>query len=75
MRYALLSCFPIKTCSNSVKPSPDSLLINGAGKFLCSRALPARPVKCLNKWRDKTPGLFEELLMYKPIRLRVVNVG
>ena len=71
----LLGGLLLRTCSDSVKPVPDSLLINGVGKFTCSRAVPARPVRCIEKWTDKTPGLFDDDMRDIPIRLRIVNVG
>ncbi|OJJ45719.1 hypothetical protein ASPZODRAFT_68692 [Penicilliopsis zonata CBS 506.65] len=54
------------------EPVPDSLVINGAGHFDCSMAVPARPLDCLVSSID--PPLFnmERNLAY---RIRVVNTG
>ncbi|KAL2672296.1 hypothetical protein Neosp_012998 [[Neocosmospora] mangrovei] len=60
--------------SRGNEPVPDSLLVNGRGRFNCSMAVPARPVVCsqieahepvplLNPSREKTT------------RLRFVNTG
>ncbi|TWU74258.1 hypothetical protein ED733_004598 [Metarhizium rileyi] len=55
-------------------PVPDSLLLNGRGRYNCSMAVPARPVVC-------TQHLSEDLLpllQRKPrnaVKLRVVNTG
>lgn len=59
----------------ATQPVPDSLLINGVGKFACAKSVPARPVQCWERWKDTTPGLFDESLRGIPTRLRVVNVG
>ncbi len=52
---------------------PDSLLVNGAGKFICSMAVPARPVHCVDIQEKQRLGVFSTELV--PTRLRVVNVG
>jgi FtsP/CotA-like multicopper oxidase with cupredoxin domain len=51
------------------KPVPDSLLINGRGKFNCSMAIRSRPVDCHDV---QQPSLRLEA---GRTRLRVVNVG
>jgi hypothetical protein len=56
-------------------PVPDSLLINGAGRFDCSMSVPARPVECESIHEDQIIGLLSKSLISGPIRLRVVNVG
>ncbi|TVY18055.1 Laccase-1 [Lachnellula arida] len=57
------------------EPVPDSLLVNGAGKFICSMAVPARPIDCV----DISDENLLSILGYDDrtglIRLRVVNVG
>ncbi|KAK2812232.1 hypothetical protein FQN50_001590 [Emmonsiellopsis sp. PD_5] len=53
-------------------PVPDSLLINGAGHFDCSNAVPARPVDC-SKNGYLTPHL--PIDSTDPYRVRVVNTG
>lgn len=57
-----------------LQPVPDSLLINGAGRFICSMAVPARPVECEDISEEEMPGLLGANLLI-PTRLRVVNVG
>ena len=54
------------------KPVPDSLVINGAGKFICSMAVPARPVECIDSKAKPIIGL---PAFGFNTRLRVVNVG
>lgn len=54
------------------EPVPDSLLVNGRGRYDCSMAVPARPINCTG------PRALEPLLASAPAgptRLRVVNVG
>lgn len=56
------------------EPVPDSLLINGHGRYDCSMAVPARPVEC----NQIGLGDMVPLLLHKPAtrtRLRVVNTG
>ncbi|KAE8443035.1 hypothetical protein EG329_002429 [Mollisiaceae sp. DMI_Dod_QoI] len=57
------------------EPVPDSLLINGAGKFVCSMAVPARPVECLDIKDEDMTGILGTTKLRKPTRLRLVNVG
>jgi FtsP/CotA-like multicopper oxidase with cupredoxin domain len=52
------------------EPVPDSLLVNGAGRFKCSDAVPARPVVCTDV---QAPRSF--LDAGRKTLLRVVNVG
>jgi FtsP/CotA-like multicopper oxidase with cupredoxin domain len=54
------------------EPVPDSLLINGLGRYNCTLAVPARPVDCTQ--------ISEAMLGYVldapgPARMRLVNVG
>ncbi|KAJ5901666.1 multicopper oxidase-domain-containing protein [Penicillium taxi] len=54
------------------EPVPDSLLINGAGYFDCSMAVPARPLDCIEQ------DMNSSLLHLDPdtaYRIRVVNTG
>ncbi|EFY86003.1 Multicopper oxidase family protein [Metarhizium acridum CQMa 102] len=56
------------------EPVPDSLLVNGRGRYNCSMAVPARPVVCTQRSsEDLLP-----LLHRRPedaVKLRVVNTG
>ncbi|CAG8959839.1 hypothetical protein HYFRA_00001748 [Hymenoscyphus fraxineus] len=54
------------------EPVPDSLLINGAGRFQCSMAVPARPVDCRQTKANEMPSILRE---HSSTRLRVVNTG
>ncbi|KAJ5091272.1 hypothetical protein NUU61_006142 [Penicillium alfredii] len=54
------------------EPVPDSLLINGAGHFDCSMAVPARPVDCINQQLNPS---FLDLDRDTTYRIRVVNTG
>jgi len=54
---------------------PDSLVINGAGRFICSMAVPARPVNCSDIDDQDLLGILGKDLIGIPTRLRVVNVG
>ncbi|KAF5618091.1 L-ascorbate oxidase [Fusarium tjaetaba] len=60
--------------SRGNEPVPDSLLVNGQGRFDCSMAIPARPVVCSQaQFSDLKP-----LMMsggQEKVRLRVVNTG
>jgi FtsP/CotA-like multicopper oxidase with cupredoxin domain len=56
------------------EPVPDSLLINGYGRFNCDMAVPARPVNC----SQIAVGELRPLLRRPSgasLRLRVVNTG
>ncbi|PNY27652.1 Iron transport multicopper oxidase FET3 [Tolypocladium capitatum] len=56
------------------EPVPDSLVINGQGRYNCSMAVPARPVTC----NQLQPSSLRPLLAGKsnvPTRLRLVNTG
>lgn len=55
------------------EPVPDSLHINGHGRFICSMAVPARPVDCRDKALADMKPIFRK--MANQTRLRVVNVG
>ncbi|TKA76878.1 hypothetical protein B0A55_03204 [Friedmanniomyces simplex] len=55
------------------EPVPDSILLNGAGRFNCSNTVPARPVDCEAHTRNAAPGL--RLDRSKKSLLRLVNVG
>ncbi|PVH75797.1 multicopper oxidase [Cadophora sp. DSE1049] len=57
------------------EPVPDSLLVNGFGKFVCSMAVPARPVECVDRMAGEMPSLFGLPFHRAPARLRFVNVG
>ncbi|RGP77015.1 putative multicopper oxidase [Fusarium longipes] len=60
--------------SRGNEPVPDSLLVNGRGRFNCSMAVPARPVAC----SQVAIHGFEPLLKSvtgKSTKLRVVNTG
>ncbi|KAK2810641.1 hypothetical protein FQN49_008520, partial [Arthroderma sp. PD_2] len=58
--------------SNGQEPVPDSLLINGAGSFNCSMALPARPLDCVDSGYPSPELLFDSGISH---RVRLVNVG
>ncbi|KHO00390.1 Multicopper oxidase family protein [Metarhizium album ARSEF 1941] len=56
------------------EPVPDSLLVNGRGRYNCSMAVPARPVVCAELSSEQ----LLPLLHRKPkdaVKLRVVNTG
>ncbi|TVY84216.1 Oxidoreductase ptaE [Lachnellula suecica] len=57
------------------EPVPDSLLINGAGKFICSMQVPARPLDCVNIPDEDLRSILGHDDRMEPVRLRVVNVG
>ncbi|KAK0108741.1 hypothetical protein ONS96_002586 [Cadophora gregata f. sp. sojae] len=57
------------------EPVPDSLLVNGLGNFICSMAVPARPVECIQGKERSLPSLFGSQSYRRPIRVRLVNVG
>ncbi|PFH57632.1 hypothetical protein XA68_14771 [Ophiocordyceps unilateralis] len=54
------------------EPVPDSLLINGRGRFDCSKAVPARPVVCES---PKLDPVFAHRSETGRTRVRVVNTG
>ncbi|KAM5484989.1 putative L-ascorbate oxidase [Microsporum audouinii] len=58
--------------SNGAEPVPDSLLVNGAGRFNCSMALPTRPLDCVDSGYPTPELLLDAGLSH---RIRVVNVG
>lgn len=54
------------------EPVPDSILINGVGRYDCSLAVPARPVECM----QLSEAMVGEILQKGvKTRLRLVNVG
>lgn len=55
------------------EPVPDTILVNGAGVFNCSNAVPARPLDC----KQRTVRDLQMLALARSQRnvLRVVNVG
>jgi FtsP/CotA-like multicopper oxidase with cupredoxin domain len=55
------------------EPVPDSLQVNGHGRFICSMAVPARPVDCLDTAVSAMKPVFRHKA--RQTRLRVVNVG
>ncbi|EFR03577.1 iron transport multicopper oxidase FET3 [Nannizzia gypsea CBS 118893] len=58
--------------ANGQEPVPDSLLINGAGRFNCSMALPTRPLDCVDGGYPTPELLLDSNTSH---RIRVVNVG
>lgn len=59
--------------SRGNEPVPDSLLINGQGRFNCSKAVPVRPISCSQIELNGLKPLFKSV--NKSIRLRVANTG
>nr|RBQ98609.1 hypothetical protein FVER53263_12301 [Fusarium verticillioides] len=60
--------------SRGNEPVPDSLLVNGKGRFNCSMAVPARPVACSQvQFSDLKPLMTSR--SQNKVRLRVVNTG
>lgn len=56
------------------EPVPDSLVINGQGRYNCSMAVPARPITCKQlRASDLQPLLAGRSNV--PTRLRLVNTG
>ncbi|KAI8801782.1 ferro-O2-oxidoreductase [Cladochytrium replicatum] len=56
------------------EPVPDSLLLNGAGNFDCSMAVPARPIQCTSV--NRSLAIFDDSdAKHRRARLRVVNTG
>lgn len=51
------------------------MLVNGAGKFICSMAVPARPVDCVEIEDQDMIGILGTMKLEKPVRIRLVNVG
>ncbi|KAM0259930.1 hypothetical protein ACHAPA_010537, partial [Fusarium lateritium] len=60
--------------SRGNEPVPDSLLVNGQGRFNCSMSVPARPVVCSQVAMEKLKPLFRNTNQRK-IRMRVVNTA
>jgi FtsP/CotA-like multicopper oxidase with cupredoxin domain len=54
------------------EPVPDSILVNGAGRYDCALAVPARPVEVMQLAEDMVGGVLRERV---PTRLRLVNTG
>ncbi|RDA90781.1 hypothetical protein CP533_3606 [Ophiocordyceps camponoti-saundersi (nom. inval.)] len=52
------------------EPVPDSLLVNGRGRFDCSKVVPARPVVC-----SRGASLDPVFARRSKTRLRIVNTG
>lgn len=61
-----------QTANKALQPGPDSLLINGVGRFDCSMAVPSRPVDCINQ---RLNASFLDLDPAVTYRIRVVNTG
>ncbi|KAJ9133693.1 Multicopper oxidase [Pleurostoma richardsiae] len=55
------------------EPVPDSLLVNGWGRFDCTMAVPARPLQCSQLEEHDIQPLLSSPLATS--RLRLVNVG
>ncbi|QPC62885.1 hypothetical protein HYE67_005116 [Fusarium culmorum] len=60
--------------SRGNEPVPDSLLVNGQGRFDCSMAVPARPVVCSQVTMNELKPLFRQT-NDRRARIRVVNTG
>ncbi|KAH8699074.1 multicopper oxidase-domain-containing protein [Talaromyces proteolyticus] len=58
--------------SMGYEPVPDSMLINGAGRFNCSMSMPGRPVDCIGDASDRPPIKLDGQSSY---RIRIVNTG
>ena len=56
------------------EPVPDSLVLNGQGRFDCTRALPSRPIECIEQRSADILPLFKKRLQ-RPVKLRLVNTG
>jgi FtsP/CotA-like multicopper oxidase with cupredoxin domain len=54
------------------EPVPDSLLINGMGRFECSMAVASRPIDCEQIQKDEIKDVVPARVTS---RLRIVNVG
>ncbi|OAX81172.1 hypothetical protein ACJ72_04491 [Emergomyces africanus] len=61
----------MRAASYGNEPVPDSLLINGFGRFNCAMAVPARPIDCT----DENPIPHFTLDLTQSYRVRVVNTG
>ncbi|KAG5292516.1 iron transport multicopper oxidase FET3 [Histoplasma ohiense] len=61
----------MRAASYGNEPVPDSILINGAGRFDCAMAVPARPIDCSSE------NLMPHLIVDPSwsYRVRVVNTG
>ena len=56
------------------EPVPDSMIINGHGRYNCSMAVPARPVNCTQHAATEVLPLLAKK-PGGPMKLRLVNVG
>nr|POE51873.1 laccase-1 [Quercus suber] len=56
-----------------IEPVPDSILVNGMGRYICEDAVPARPVDCQMRMVDSSPVVALDFRARNI--LRVVNVG
>ncbi|GJN81971.1 hypothetical protein PLIIFM63780_005507 [Purpureocillium lilacinum] len=56
------------------EPVPDSLLVNGNGRYNCSMAVPARPLNCTQKRQTDVKPLLARR-SDSPARLRLINTG
>ncbi|KAI8608695.1 Cupredoxin [Chytriomyces sp. MP71] len=57
------------------EPLPDSLLVNGVGRFQCDMMPAARELECNELVATQIRGLFGDAPDSSRIRLRVINVG
>ncbi|KKZ63416.1 hypothetical protein EMCG_02303 [[Emmonsia] crescens] len=62
----------MRAASYGNEPVPDSLLINGNGRFDCAMAVPARPVDCSTGENPMPHFIVDPTQSY---RVRVVNTG
>ncbi|KKA24127.1 Ferro-O2-oxidoreductase [Rasamsonia emersonii CBS 393.64] len=67
-----VSAWYLRAGSYGNEPVPDSVLVNGAGRFNCSMAVPARPVDCIGEADDRPKLFLDAKTTY---RIRVVNTG
>lgn len=56
------------------EPVPDSLVLNGQGRFNCSMAMPSRPLECIEQKPTDLLPLFANRAQ-RPVKLRIVNTG
>ncbi|UNI22443.1 hypothetical protein JDV02_008332 [Purpureocillium takamizusanense] len=56
------------------EPVPDSLLVNGNGRYDCSMAVPARPLNCTQRRQTDVAPLLARR-SDGPARLRLINTG
>ncbi|KAM0240797.1 hypothetical protein ACHAP5_007832 [Fusarium lateritium] len=60
--------------SRGNEPVPDSLLVNGQGRFNCSMSVPARPIVCSQIAVKELKPLFRHT-NHRRTRMRLVNTG